>query len=52
MILNPDMAWLPDVMLLNSAERMADGRGAAARLVVSDNGNVSWLNPMLFYEFV
>ena len=27
---------------------MTDGRGAAARLVVSHNGNVSWLNPMLF----
>ncbi|XP_068718638.1 neuronal acetylcholine receptor subunit alpha-7-like isoform X1 [Montipora capricornis] len=47
-ILNPDKAWLPDVILLNSAERMTDERGAAARLVVSHNGNVSWLNPMLF----
>lgn len=48
LILNPDRAWLPDVMLINSAEPMKDDRGAAARLVVKHDGNVSWLNPMIF----
>jgi len=47
-IINPGKAWLPDVMLLNSAEELTDGRGGAARLVVKHDGNVSWLNPVIF----
>ena len=27
---------------------MTDGRGNAARLVVKHDGNVSWLNPVIF----
>ena len=27
---------------------MTDGRGTAARLVVKHDGNVSWLNPVIF----
>ena len=33
---------------LSSAEAMTDGRGTAARLIVKHDGNVSWLNPMIF----
>lgn len=47
-IIDPNKAWLPDVMLLNSAEDFTDGRGTAARLLVKHDGNVSWLNPMIF----
>lgn len=47
-IINPEKAWLPDVVLLNSAEAMTDGRSTAARLVVKHDGNVSWLNPVIF----
>ncbi|KAM7430993.1 Neuronal acetylcholine receptor subunit alpha-7 [Porites harrisoni] len=47
-IINPKKAWLPDVVLLNSAEEVTDGRGNAARLVVKYDGNVSWLNPVIF----
>ncbi|XP_022792184.1 neuronal acetylcholine receptor subunit alpha-7-like [Stylophora pistillata] len=46
-IINPEKAWLPDVVLLNSAEVMSDGRSTAARLVVKHDGNVSRLNPVI-----
>ena len=32
----------------NSAEEVTDGRGNAAHLVVKYDGNVSWLNPVIF----
>ena len=34
--------------LIASAKAMTDGRGTAARLVVKHDGNVSWLNPVIF----
>ena len=35
-------------VIVSSAEAMTDGRGTAARLVVKHDGNVSWLNPVIF----
>lgn len=33
---------------ISSAEAMTDGRSTATRLVVKHDGNVSWLNPVIF----